>query len=301
MGAFGATCDNLLAADIVTADGRCVRASADENPDLLWGLRGGGGNFGVVTSFEYQLHPLGPNVVAGMVIHPMSKAREVLRFYREFTAQAPDELTVYAAFLTSPDGALITVMALCYAGSIADGERAVQQLRDFGPPVADMIGAVPYQTHQKSLDPLVPAGRQGYWKGHFLRDLTDEAIETIADHVERMSSPHSIALVEHAHGAISRVGPTETAFPHRTSPYDLVVLSQWDDPSENDKHIAWTRGLFDATRSFSDGGIYVNVLNAGEDERLRAAYGPNYDRLVSLKQKYDPTNFFKMNHNIRPM
>lgn len=299
MGKYGATCDNLLSVDVVTADGRFLTASAAENPDLFWGMRGGGGNLGIATSFQYRLHPVGM-VLGGMALYPMSAATEVLRFYRELTASAPDELTVYAGFLTSPEGMPLVALILCYCGDLAEGERVIEPIRRFGAPLADLIQPMPYTAHQSIFDAGVPTGQHSYWKAGQLPALTDEAIATLVTHSERVTSPRTVTLIEHHHGAIARVAPDATAFPHRTVPYEMVTISLWTDPSESDRHIGWTRGLFDAMRPHLREGVYVNALGDDESDRVREAYGANYERLSALKQKYDPTNFFRLNHNVAP-
>jgi FAD/FMN-containing dehydrogenase len=301
MGRHGLSCDNLISADVVTADGNFLTASAGQNEDLFWGLRGGGGNFGIATSFEYRLHPVGA-VLGGMVIHPLANGRDVLRFYREYTSNAPDELTAYAAAFTSPDGMPSLGIALCYCGdNLENGERLLAPLRKFGPPAADLLRPMKYTELQSMLDPAVPHGRLSYWKANQLADFSDQAIDTFVESACAMVSPLTWALIEHHHGAASRAGPQETAFRHREAPYELVIISLWTDPAESKQNICWTREFFEAMRPFFSGGVYVNAL--GEDEgaeRVRAAYGENYDRLTDLKRKYDPANFFRLNQNIHP-
>jgi hypothetical protein len=245
MGKYGLTCDNLLSVDVVTAGGQFVTASTVEHADLFWGMRGGGGNFGIATSFEYQLHPVG-TVLGGLVIHPLSAAREVLRFYREFTATALDELTVYAGLLTSPDGHPVVALILCYCGDVAEGERIVEPLRRFGAPVADLIQPMPYTAQQQIFDASVPAGQYSYWKAGQLATLSDEAIDTIVVQSEQVTSPRTVTLIEHHHGAVTRVAADATAFPHREAPYEVVTISLWTDAAESDRHIEWTRGLFES-------------------------------------------------------
>lgn len=299
MGKHGMTCDNLLSVDVVTADGAFLTASSAENADLFWGLRGGGGNLGIATSFEYRLHPVGP-VLGGMVLHPLSAATELLRFYREFSAAAPDELTAYAAFLTSPEGMPLVAVIVCYCGDLTEGERVLAPLRRFGAPVADLVQPMPYTAQQSILDAGAPRGQHSYWKAGQLSALSDEAIETIVAHCAQVSSPRTVSLVEHHHGAMSRVAPEACAFPHRHAPYELVVISLWTDPSESERHIGWTREFFRAMQPCFRGGVYVNALDDDEADRVREAYGSNYDRLVELKNRYDPTNFFRQNQNIVP-
>ncbi len=300
-GRFGLACDNLVAADVVTADGQLVHASERDSADLFWGLRGGGGNFGIVTSFEYRLHALGPTVLAGPVFHPASRAREVLRFVRDFTAAEPDELTTYAGLLTGPDGAPLVGVVVCYAGAPADGERLVAPLRRFGPPLVDQIGPMPYVAVQRMFDEAFPPGRYSYWKSSLAAELSDDLIEAVAEHMARVPSPHSAVMLEHYHGAYARKGPGDTAYPHRRPTYDVVIIANWVDPARHDDNVKWARGLFQAVQPQLSRGAYVNFLDADDGaDRVRAAYGDNYDRLAALKRRYDPTNFFRMNQNVAP-
>jgi hypothetical protein len=299
-GRFGLACDSLVAADVVTADAQFVRASEDENTDLFWGLRGGGGNFGIVTSFEYRLHPLGTIVLAGPVFHPASRAREVLRFYREFTATEPDELTTYAGLLTGPDGTPLIGIVPVYAGAPENGEKLVASVRKFGPPVVEQIGPMPYLAVQRMFDPAFPPGRYNYWKSSLASKLTDSLIDAVVDHMARVPSPYSAVMIEHYHGAYARTRPGDTAYPHRTPTYDVVIIANWVAAADTDRNIAWARELFSAAQPQISDGVYVNFLGDEGAERVRAAYGENYGRLAALKQKYDPTNFFRMNQNIRP-
>lgn len=301
-GKYGLSLDNLLSVDVVTADGELLRASLEENPDLFWAMRGAGANFGVVTSFEYRLHPVGPTVLGGMVIHPLERAGDVLRFYREFAASQPDDLTTYAALLTSPDGVPIVAMVVCYAGPIEEGERAVAELRRYGSPVADMIGPMPYTAVQGIISQGFPHGRLNYWKSTLLREIPDEVIDALVDFAGRVPSPHTAIAIADTHGAYGRVAPDATAYAHRDLPFDLVILSSWTDPAATERNVEWSRQLYETIRPFAPSGVYVNDLDGDESRaRVREAYGKNYDRLVSLKTRYDPTNFFRMNNNIRPM
>jgi FAD/FMN-containing dehydrogenase len=300
MGKHGLSCDNLISADLVTAAGELVTASAEENPDLFWGLRGGGGNFGVVTSFEYELHPVGP-VLAGMVIHPMTEAREVLRFYRDFARGCPDEMLAAAALMTSPEGAPVVVIIASYIGDLATGERLVAPLRKFGTPLADTIAPTSYVQLNTLFDAAVPyGGVQRYWKSSFLNELGDELVDIMVGRAAKMLSPMSMVLFFHMHGAAARVDRSATAFGLRHDQWDYDVISQWTDPAESGDHIGWTREYWNAVEPFASGEVYVNHLDAEEATRIRAAYGGSYDRLVALKSKYDPTNLFRMNQNIRP-
>jgi FAD/FMN-containing dehydrogenase len=300
MGKHGLSCDNLLSVDIVTAGGEFLTASATEHPDLFWGLRGGGGNFGVVTSFEYRVHPVGP-VLAGMVIHPMDKAREVLRFYRDFARSCPDEMLAAAALMTSPEGAPVVVIIVSYIGDIAKGEALVAPLRKFGSPLADTIAPTSYVQLNTLFDAAVPyGGVQRYWKSSFLKELGNDVIEILIERSAKMLSPMSMVLFFHMRGAATRVDPNETAFGLRDDQWDYDVISQWTDPAESSDHIQWTRNFWTAVEPFATGRVYVNHLDAEEGTRIRAAYGGNYDRLVALKNKYDPTNLFRLNQNIKP-
>jgi FAD/FMN-containing dehydrogenase len=298
-GRYGLTCDNLLSADVVTAEGQFLTASAAAHPDLFWGLRGGSGNFGIVTAFEYRLHPVGP-LLGGMVLHPFAKAAEVLRFYREYTTEAPDELTAAAGVLTAQDGHLMVGILASYCGPLAEGERVLKPLRAFGPPVHDDIRPMTYEEIQKLLY-VFEASVHSYLKAGFLQGLTEEAIATIVAHCATKSSPMSAVALLPINGAAARVAPTETAFVHRQHHYHLFIISQWREPAESDRHLHWTREFWAAMQPFAGRGVYVNELGYDEGEdRFRAAYGANYDRLVRLKNTYDPTNVFRLNPNIKP-
>ena len=299
---YGLVCDNLISVDLVTADGESVRASASENADLFWGVRGGGGNFGIVTSFEYRLHPVGP-VLGGMILHPLARATEVMRFWRDFVREAPDELTSNAAVVTSPDGSPVLAISLCCLGSIEAAERTVRPLRAFGAPLADMVRPMSYNREMQTIfDAAFPAGRHHYWKSSLMGELSDPAIEMVVDQFSRVTSPQSAILIEHLEGAVGRVRPEETAFDGRAAQFSFLSCSIWSPGEESDRHIRWTREIFTAMRPFVAEGVYVNYVDGDEgDERVRAAYGRiKYDRLVALKTKYDPTNFFRLNHNIAP-
>ena len=297
---YGLTVDNLISADVVTADGRFLTASATENQDLFWGLRGGGGNFGVVTSFEYRLHPVGPTILGGMVLYPLAKAKEVLRFYREFSKSAPDELTMYAACLNPPDGDTMVALICCYCGPMDKGEEVIRPLKTWGPPVQDVLGPLPYVAQQCLTDAALPTGSYYYTKADFLADLTDEAIEVFAEYAATKPSPLSAVLVQTARGAASRVASDAMAFPHRTFPYAPVIVSQWLDAADSDKNVSWARDFWRALQPFAGGGVYVNDLGQDDQDRVRVAYGANYQRLAALKKKYDPDNLFRLNPNIMP-
>lgn len=298
-GKYGLACDNLVSADVVTAEGEFARASESENDDLFWALRGGSGNFGIVTSFEYRLHPV-DQVWGGVVLHPFDNAKEVLRFFDEFSRGGPDELSTLAALMNTPEGDLVAGVAVCYCGPLDEGEKVLKPLREFGSPIADMIQPMPYVAVQAMLDDAMPVGRQHYWKSAFMHILSDEAIEALVEHVARKPSPFTFAALQWFHGAAARVPVAETAFPHRQEQYDFIILSQWDDPAEADENIRWTRGLWDAMQSSVEESVYVNDLGDEGEDRVRAAYGANFDRLAAIKAKWDPTNFFRMNQNIPP-
>ena len=302
MGRCGLSCDNTLAYELVTADGTRITASATAHPDLFWALKGGGGNFGVVTSITYRLHEVG-TVLSGMLLHPLARAREVLAFYRDFVGapDLPDELVVYAAAITSPDGVPMLALVPSWTGTDLDeGERVLAPLRAFGPPVADMVARVPYVAMQQMLDAAAPYGLRSYWKSHFLRALTDDAIDTFVRCAERCPSPRTFVVLEHGHGAVARVAPEATAFPIRGHPFDLVVLSLWDDPAEDARHVAWTREFYAAMQPWSAAMVYVNALGDDDGARVAEAYGVNYARLTRVKAQYDPANRFRRNQNIPP-
>jgi FAD/FMN-containing dehydrogenase len=304
MGKHALALDNLLSVDLVLADGSTLTASKDANADLFWGLCGGGGNFGIATSFEYRLHQVGPMITGGVIAYPFSEAWDVLRHFRDVTASLPDDLMVFGGLIHAPDGsgAKLVAMVVCHCGSLADGEVAVQPIKSFGTPAMDALGPLPYTTMNSMLDGGYPRGALNYWKSNFLASLSDEAIRTMIDCFAQCPSPMGQLLLEHFHGAITRVGVTDTAFPLRAEGYNLLVLSQWADAKENDACIAWARDSYTAMQPFKGSGRYMNYL--GDDEvgdEVIAAYGPNYRRLQQLKAKYDPGNFFRLNQNIRPM
>ena len=303
MGSHGLACDNLISVDVVTADGRVLTVSESENQDLYWGLRGGGGNFGIATSFEFQLHPVGP-MLGGLLIYPLDKVAEVIRFYDDFTRTSPDELGTFVAFVTSPEGERVMAIFVCYNGTVEEGERLLKPLREFGTPLADMIGSMPYTQVQRMMDEGFPPGRQNYWKSNFLKDLDSEAIDIIVDQVAKAPSPFSAVAIEQFSGAVNRVGVDDTAFNHRGARYNLLIVGIWEDPDAKAENVKWVRDLWDAMEPYSTGGVYVNYLGQEADEgadRIKAAYGPEkYQQLVALKDKYDPTNLFRLNQNIKP-
>jgi FAD/FMN-containing dehydrogenase len=304
MGRYGLALDNLRSVEVVTAEGQVLLTSKDEHADLFWAVRGGGGNFGVATSFEYQLHPVGPTVTGGLVAHPFDRARDVLKFFRDFTVSLPDEFTVFAGLIHAPDGSGTKLAAIvtCHCSSLAAAETAVRPLKQFGSPVMDAIGPMPYCQLNGMLDAAYPKGALNYWKSSFLAQMSDDAIDTMVECFARCPTPMGQLLLEHFHGAATRVGVGDTAFPHRVDGYNLVVLSEWMEPANTDQCIAWARETYAEMDPFVASGRYVNYL--GDDETgdpIAAAYGPNYRRLQELKTKYDPSNFFHMNQNIRPL
>jgi hypothetical protein len=299
-GRFGLACDNLISAEVATADGQLLRASAQDNEDLFWGIRGGGGNFGVVTSFEYQLHPV-DLVLAGGLSYPMSVASQVLRFYDDFVKAAPDELSTAASLALSPTGEPTVSVAVCYCGPIDEGEQVLRPLRTFQSPVEDGIQPMPYTALQSARDAGFPSGRLHYWKSGWLRDLTDGAIETLMQFLPQMPSSASGIGLQQMHGAASRIVPSATAFPHRAEQYDFLILSQWSDAADSDRNVEWTRALFQAMQPHLEESVYVNNLGDEGSERVQAAYGDNYSRLATLKRTYDRDNLFRANQNIDPM
>lgn len=302
MSKHGLALDNLLSAELVTASGEVVQANEKENADLFWALRGAGANFGVASWFEYRLHPLG-QVWSGLVAHPIGKAREVWRFFRELTAALPDEMTLFAGLLHAPDGsgAQIAAIVACHSGSLAKGEAGVRPIKRFGSPALDIIQPTSYEATNMMLDAGFPAGALNYWKSSFLAELSDGAIDTMINQFAACPSPMSGLVVEHIHGAATRVGVTETAFPHRRDGYNLLIIAEWQDPGGTARNIAWARGTYAAMEPYCARARYVNYLDQDEaSEAIRTAYGPNYDRLRSLKAKYDPSNLFHLNHNIPP-
>src|SRR6478609_9283237 len=296
---YGLTCDNVISFEIVTADGAVRRVSADEHPDLFWALRGGGGNFGVVTSFEFKLHPVS-TVLGGMVVYPRERATELLKFFRDFTADAPDELGTYFGLINTPDGTPVTAFLTCYNGDLATGEKVLAPMRRAGSPLMDVIAPIPFPQMQTLLDAAVPDGSQNYWKSAFLKDLNDDAIDTIVEHANQATSPMTAVLIEQYGGAASRISPDATAFSQRQAQYDLGILAQWADRSDSDRHVAWARAFASAMTPHSAGGYLLNFLGEEGADTIRAAFGANYDRLVEVKTKYDPSNFFRVNQNVEP-
>jgi FAD/FMN-containing dehydrogenase len=302
MGKYGMAVDNLLSAEVVLASGEIVTASEDADRELFWAIRGGGGNFGVVTWFEYRAHPL-QTVLGGPVLHELAAAPDLLRFYREFAADLPDELGTQAAFLHAPDGSgtKLCGAAICHAGDDAQrAEADASPLREFGSPVADLVERLPYPVINSALDALFPRGALNYWKSAFFSELSDPVVEIATRAFEKAPTEMCLLVFEGFHGEVTRVDPTATAYPHRQPGHNLLLVSQWTDPGQTDTCIAWARETFDALRPHMAQRAYVGYLDADDDDRLRQAYGPNYERLAALKGVYDPANLFHLNQNIRP-
>jgi len=301
MGEYGLTIDNLLAVEIVTAEGRVLTASANEHADLFWGVRGGGGNFGIVTDFAFRLHPVGP-LVMGMVVHPLDRAREVLRLYRDFTCTAPDALTAIAGFVTPPGGPPAVVIAFCYCGPLEEGERLAEPIRAFGSPIVNLLAPMPYLGVISLADAGNPAGRHYYSKTRSFQQLSDELIETLIDYSRNRTSPFSQMAFQHVHGAVCRVKATGTAFALREEQYTLHLTAAWEE-GEASPHIAWLRDCWTALEPFSTSEAYLNFMDDPGEEPVLAqtSYGANYKRLVALKNRYDPGNFFHINQNIKPL
>lgn len=308
---YGFTCDNLISAEVVTAGGSLLTASASENPDLFWGLRGGGGNFGVVTSFRYQLRPVGPDVLAGSLLYSLDHAGQALRFFREFTASAPEELGAMAVFRTAPPapfvpqdlhGKPVLAIIVCYAGDPEQGEQVLAPLRASGSPLFDGLKRTSFSAHNSSLDAGQPAGMHYYWKSEYVNQVPDDAIETLVAFAASMTSPYSRLAVFQLGGAIRRQEEQAMAVSHREAEYIIAINSGWANPQDTEKQVQWTRDLWTAIRPFSLGGSYINFQSADDgEERVRAAYGAEkFERLAQLKSKYDPHNLFRMNQNIRP-
>ena len=296
---YGMSIDNLLSAQVVTADGKVLTASASENDDLFWALRGGGGNFGVVTSFEFQAHPLA-TVMGGLLLYPREMAMDVIRNFRDYMTSAPDELTAYAALLHGPDGSPLVAVIPCYCGDLAEGERVLQPLRKFGSPIVDGVQAIPLPAMQSLLGPSFPDGNQNYWKSTLQRELSDDAIRAIVEHANQLHSPLSFVVLEYYGGAASRVPNDATAFPHRNLPWDILFIAQWTDLAQTNLHREWARSGEERLRPFSANAHLLSALDVEAEDVIKTAFGANLPRLAAIKQKYDPANFFRVNQNIHP-
>ncbi len=302
----GLSCDNLVGADVVTADGGFLRASADENADLFWALRGGGGNFGVVTSFDFQLHDAEP-IVGGIAIWPESRLRDLLHFFREFTASAPDNVTTMGGIMVgAPDSPLAGQhtgwIAVCHSGPVDAGETLLKSIKSFGPPAVDMIAPMPYRSLQTMFDGGADPGGRNYWRSNFIEELSDEVIDALLGRASAgFPGPGPMLLLEHMGGAVGRVGAHDTAFSSRHAKYNVAILSSWQDPAEDREHIDWTRAFGDELKAFATGGAYVNYMTADESaQRIQDTYKANLEQLIEVKRKYDPANFFSGNQNIAP-
>jgi FAD/FMN-containing dehydrogenase len=307
---FGLTIDNLLSADVVTANGELVRASPTEHRDLFWAIRGGGGNFGVVTAFEFRLHELGPEVLSGLVIHPFAEAESVLQQYRQALENAPDELTCWVVMRQAPPlpflpaewhGKEVVVLAMCYCGDLEAGEKAMAGLRAIGNPIADVVSPHPFVGWQQAFDPLLAPGARNYWKSHDFMELSDQAIGILTESIRQLPGPECEIFIAHVGGAAGRVAPEETAFPQRNSHFVMNVHGRWRDAAMDQACIDWARHLFEAAKPHAAGTAYVNFMPEDEMDRVEAAYGANYGRLVEIKRQYDPLNLFRMNQNVRPI
>lgn len=306
----GLTIDNLLEVEMITAGGERVKANAQDNADLFWGLRGGGGNFGIATAFTYRLHPVGPTILGGLILYPAAQARDLLRFYREWVRILPDELTTMFAFLTAPpapfipqpmQGTPMVGVVLCYAGPPEQGQAEIQPLRDFAPPAVDLAGPMPYTALQGMLDATAPKGILAYWKTEYLKELGDRAIDVLVEEAGKMGAPWAQVHIHHFEGAVRRVSAEATAFGYRDAPFILNIVGLWKEATETGRHIAWAREFFQAVQPYSTGNPYLNFLGDEGEGRVKAAYGgKKYARLVELKNKYDPANLFRLNQNIRP-
>jgi FAD/FMN-containing dehydrogenase len=302
MGRHGMAVDNLVSAEVVLASGAVVTASEETDPDLFWAIRGCGANFGVVTSFEYRAHPL-VTVLGGPVLHPLAAAPELLAFYREFATDLPDELGTQAAFLHAPDGSgtKLCAIAVCHAGDDPDrAEADVRPLRELGTPAADMVQRMAYPVVNTGVDWLFPRGAFSYWKSAFLAELSEQAVAAMIEAFERAPSELCAVVLEDFHGAVTRVPATATAYPHRLPGFNLLLIASWTDRDQTDTCIAWARETFDALSPHTADRSYTNYLSADDHDRVGQAYGPNLERLVQLKRRYDPDNLFRLNHNINP-
>jgi FAD/FMN-containing dehydrogenase len=301
MGRYGMAVDNVTQVEVVTADGRVRMVDADNEPDLFWALRGGGGNFGVAASIEFETHPL-DTILGGLIAHPLAAAGEVIDLYRQVTKQASDDATVFCGLVHAPDGSgtKLCGLPLCHAGEPDAAEAELRPLREFGPPILDLVQPMPYPAVNTMLDDAFPRGVLNYWKSAFLTELSDAAVRTMIDAFEAAPSIMSGIVIEHFHGEVCRIDPTATAFPHREPGYNLVLAGQWLDPAETAANVAWVRETFAALEPYTAARGYVNYLADDESDRVPNAYGPNYDRLVEVKRRYDPRNMFHLNHNIAP-
>jgi FAD/FMN-containing dehydrogenase len=305
----GLTADNLAAADMVTADGKKLRVSDSDNPDLFWAIRGGGGNFGVVTRFEYNMQEAGPDMLSGLIVYPFSEAKSILMQYRDFAANAPEELSVWVVMRQAPPlpflpesvhGKEVVVLALCYNGDPAQGEKIIEPLRGFGNPHGEHVGVQPFADWQAAFDPLLTPGARNYWKSHNFAELTDDAFDVMIEYAGKLPSPQCEIFIAHIEGATTRVPADAIAYSHRDANFVLNVHGRWDDASDDSTCVTWARSFFKASEPFATGGVYINFMAEDETDRVRAGYGGNYDKLAAIKKKYDADNLFRLNQNINP-
>ena len=305
---YGMTIDNLVSADMVTADGRKKHVSEDENADLFWAIRGGGGNYGVVTRFEFALYPVGPEILAGLLVFPLSQGKQVLQKYREFVKSAPEELNIWAVLRKAPPlpflpenvhGKEVIVLAVFYAGDTKEGEKLIDPLRGFGDPYGEHIGAMPYAQWQQAFDPLLTPGARNYWKSHNFTQLSDDALDSIIEYAGKLPSLQCEIFVGLIAGTANRVPSDAMAYGHRDAKFVLNVHGRWDEAAQDKTCIAWARAFFEASKPYASAGAYVNFMTGDESDRVAAAYGANYNRLKEIKKKYDPENIFHNNQNIK--
>ena len=305
----GMTVDNLVAAEMVTAEGERLRTSAEQNEDLFWAIRGGGGNFGIVTQFEFKLHPVGPEVLSGLIVYPFEQAQSVLKQYREFVDTIPDDLCVWAVLRKAPPlpfltqevhGREVVIFAFMHSGDMDEGKRLIEPLRHFGESYGEHIGPSPFAGWQQGFDPLLTPGARNYWKSHNFAELSDGAIDSIIEYASRLPSPHCEIFIALLGGEASRVAPEATAYAHRDTKFVLNVHGRWEDSQQDTECVSWSREFFEAAKPYAMGGVYVNFMTEEETDRIGEAYGPNYERLARMKQKYDPQNLFHLNQNIKP-
>jgi FAD/FMN-containing dehydrogenase len=306
---YGLTIDNLVSANVITADGNQTRASETENADLFWAIRGGGGNFGIVTEFEFALHPVGPEILAGLIVFPFDQAKQVLTQYRQFVESAPEELNVWVVLRKAPPlpflpeqvhGQEVVVLPVFYGGEIAEGEKLIEPLRRFGDAWGEHIGVQPYIAWQQAFDPLLTRGARNYWKSHNFIELSDGAIDAIVEFATKLPSPQCEIFIASIAGAANRVPADAMAYHHRDAKFVLNVHGRWDDVADDERCIAWARQFFQSSAPYASAGAYVNFMTEEEGDRVSAVYGANYDRLVQIKQQYDPENIFHLNQNIKP-
>jgi FAD/FMN-containing dehydrogenase len=306
---YGLTIDNLLAADVVTPDGNLVRASQTETDDLFWGIRGGGGNFGIVSSFEFQLHPVGPDVLSGLIVFPFDQAKQVITEFARFTKDMPDELNVWMITRQAPPlpflpndvhGKEMVALAVFFAGDPSEGAKLIQPLRGFGTVLGEHVGVQPYLAWQQAFDPLLTPGARNYWKSHNFSELGEGVIDSIIEYAGTLPSPQCEIFIGTLGGQTTRVDPEAMAYSSRDAKYVMNVHARWESPTEDQRCISWAREFFAKTKPFASGGAYINFLTQEEADRVASAYGRTYNRLVQIKKKYDPTNLFRMNQNIKP-